>query len=386
MRFANVKNPVTKQVICTVTNDLNYDQRMQRICSALQETGYEVTLVGRELPDSLPLLITAYKQVRLPLKHTKGKRFYAEYNWKLFQWLKKYVRNLPNKSVAVCAIDLDTILPVFQISRIFQLTRVYDAHELFTEMTEVKRRKHIHYIWSQLQHNLVPQFNNGYTVNEYIAQIFYIKYKVNYWVIRNMPLPANVRPLSSASIPDLPPRFFLYQGAVNEGRGFSQLVQAMKEIDVPVVIAGTGNFIKQLKAAILEAKVTDKFIFLGQILPNDLIPITRRAFAGLTLFENTGINQYNSLANRYFDYVQAGIPQLCVNYPEYAALQKQFAVAHLIDNVEPATIVSGMKELLVNSELWNSLSEGAKKAAEIWNWDHEKQKLIEFWQKVFPLS
>jgi hypothetical protein len=37
------------KIIFTVTNDLNFDQRMQRICSTLSNAGYEVELVGRIL-------------------------------------------------------------------------------------------------------------------------------------------------------------------------------------------------------------------------------------------------------------------------------------------------------------------------------------------------
>ena len=31
------------------------------------------------------------------------------------------------------------------------------------------------------------------------------------------------------------------------------------------------------------------------------------------LLENTGLSYYYSLANKFFDYVQAGVPQLCVD-------------------------------------------------------------------------
>ena len=35
-----------KRIVFTVTNDLTYDQRMHRICTTLQDAGYQVTLVG----------------------------------------------------------------------------------------------------------------------------------------------------------------------------------------------------------------------------------------------------------------------------------------------------------------------------------------------------
>ena len=44
------------RIYFTVTNDLSYDQRMNRICSSLANAGYAVILVGRKLPGSIPLV------------------------------------------------------------------------------------------------------------------------------------------------------------------------------------------------------------------------------------------------------------------------------------------------------------------------------------------
>ena len=45
-----------KSFLVTVTNDLNQDQRMHRICSALVNDGNQVMLLGRVKPNSKPLL------------------------------------------------------------------------------------------------------------------------------------------------------------------------------------------------------------------------------------------------------------------------------------------------------------------------------------------
>lgn len=56
---------VRKTIYCTVTNDLNQDQRMHRICSSLTKIGYEVCLVGRKKPSSPTLLDMPFRQIRL---------------------------------------------------------------------------------------------------------------------------------------------------------------------------------------------------------------------------------------------------------------------------------------------------------------------------------
>src|ERR1700741_2550650 len=99
-----------KHIVLTVTSDPNYDQRMIRICTTLHNAGYHVTLIGRERPNSKPLIQRHFKQVRIKQRIDSGKLFYFLYNLKLFLLL------LFKRMDAVCAIDLDTILPVYYAS------------------------------------------------------------------------------------------------------------------------------------------------------------------------------------------------------------------------------------------------------------------------------
>jgi glycosyltransferase involved in cell wall biosynthesis len=183
----------------------------------------------------------------------------------------------------------------------------------------------------------------------------------------------------------LPQKFFLYQGAINEGRAFDSLIPAIMQVPIPLVLAGTGNYVSQVSELIKEHKVEDKVILIGMLKPSQLRQLTPKAFAGLTLFDQSGLNQYHSLANRYFDYVQAGIPQVCVGYPEYRALQEQFEVALLIDQPSVQAIADAMNKLLNDAVLYDRLRQSAKLAGLQWNWDQETGKLVAFWNEILPL-
>ena len=170
-----------KKIIFTVTNDLNYDQRMQRICNSLQNHEFEVLLVGVKRKSSTQLSTQNFQQKRISIYFEKTFLFYAEYNIKLFFYL------LFKKSDAYCAIDLDTILPCYLVSFIKRKKRVYDAHEIFTEMKEVITNKKVKWIWDKIEQYCVPKFEYGYTVNVFIKEEFMRRYMVNYAVIRNLP-------------------------------------------------------------------------------------------------------------------------------------------------------------------------------------------------------
>lgn len=360
-----------KHIFFTVTNDLTYDQRMHRICTTLAEDGYNVTLVGRKLPSSLPLRKYKFRQKRLRCFFTKGKLFYAEYNTRLLFYL------LFKRMDAICAIDLDTILPCLYISGLKKIPRIYDAHELFTGLKEVATRPGIQKFWTSVEKKAVPQFRLGYTVSESIAKEFEQRYGVKYAVIRNI---TRLREMDGQPSSE---KFLLYQGAVNEARAFEYLIPALKWINSRLVVCGDGNFMSQLKELIKENKVEDKVELKGMLSPDELWTIAQKAYIGMGVAENTGINQYLALPNKFFDYIHAGLPQIAMNFPEYRSINQQFEVAVLIDDIAPERIAATVNNLLLDTVLYLRLRQNCLEARKKLNWQQEEKKLLDFYQSVF---
>lgn len=360
-----------KRIIFTVTNDLNYDQRMQRICTSLAANGFAVTLTGRKLPDSQPLSPQIFFQKRLYCFFTAGFAFYAEYNLRLFFYL------LFAKAEVICAIDLDTILACYFASALKGAKKVYDAHELFTEQKEIVTRKTVHRCWLAIEKFAVPKFKNGYTVNEFIAAEFKRRYAVQYKVVRNLPvwipLPANTSEQ---------PKFIIYQGAVNEGRSFETLIPAMKDVSARLDIYGKGNAFAKVQQLIKEHLLESKVVLHGYVLPSALREITPCAYIAVTLFEKTGLNQFYSLSNRFFDYIMAGVPQLCVNYPEYKTINDVYHIAYMIDDTAETNIAAALHTLLANEELYEQLKRNCVMARERLNWNTEEKILLDFYKTI----
>lgn len=367
--------PTTKNTILfAVTNDLNYDQRMIRICSSLAAAGYAVTLVGRRMPGNAPLAERPFAQKRLNCWFSRGKLFYIEYNIRLFLFL------LTAPKAILGAIDLDTILPVYYVSRIRGLRRLYDAHELFCEMKEIASRPRVYRVWKWIERHTVSHFPLAYTVNQPIADTFKKLYGTDFAVVRNMPF-RDAEPPMDPALKTAP--YFLYQGAVNEGRSFETLIPAFREVNAPLWICGDGNFLEQAKALVRQHGLEEKVLFKGKFLPEELRRITRNAWAGITLFDAKGQSNYYSLANRFFDYIQAGIPQLCVDYPVYRELNNLHETAVLTSNLDPDSIARQLNRLLSDRDLYAHLQQAAAAARSEWNWEVEEQKLLTFFTTNF---
>lgn len=360
-----------KTIYFTVTNELVYDQRMIRICGTLSRQQYEVVLVGRQFKNAATLQPHPFRQVRLYCWFTKGKLFYVEFNVRLLLYL------LFKKMDALCAIDLDTILPCYIISKFKSIPRIYDAHELFCEMKEVRSRKFIYGFWKKIERFAVPRFKLGYTVNLPIAQEFNKMYNVDYGIIRNIAVLNNteLQPAKTET-------FLLYQGAVNEGRSFETLIPAMRLINVPLMLCGDGNFMQEVKRLVEKYNVQDKVIFKGKVNPDALKKITPLATIGITLFDREGMSNYYSLANRFFDYIHAGVPQLCADYPVYREINAQFEVAVLISDLSAENIAKQIRMLLSDTVLYEKLRQNCLAAREVYNWQNEEKKLIEFYNNL----
>ncbi|MES2560562.1 MAG: glycosyltransferase [Bacteroidota bacterium] len=362
---------VATDIIFTVTNDLSYDQRMMRICGTLADAGYQVELVGRTLKHSAPLDSKNYKQTRLNCKFTKGKLFYIEFNVRLFFYV------LFSKAKVLSSVDLDTILPHTLVSKIRSKKLVFDAHEYFTEVPEVYNRKLTKAVWGMVGKICIPQVDVAYTVSQSLAEIFTGKYFKKFEIIRNVPqLAAVVIPHKEQPLP-----IIFYQGDVNEGRGLEQMIGAMPLLNAHLHIAGEGPMLNQLKQLVQSLNVTDKVKFLGYVKPEQLPALLAEATIGLNVLENRGLSYYYSLANKFFAYMHAGLPQVCAPFPEYKLINETHEVAVLTDCTTPA-LLDTINDLLQDRNRYSKLQRDCEAARQQYNWQSESQTLIRIYQHV----
>jgi glycosyltransferase involved in cell wall biosynthesis len=361
-----------RKITFTVTNDLCYDQRMQRICTSLSNAGYEVKLVGRELKHSKPLDNFPFAQARLQCLFNKGKLFYLEYNLRLFFYL------LFHSSDIICAVDLDTIVPCYYAAKCKGAKIVYDAHELFPEVPEVVRRPGIQKAWQWIERTFTPKADLVYTVTESISGIFAKEYNRPVYTIRNLPVLQETGVMALSEKP-----YLLYQGALNEGRGIEQLISVMKGLDLSLYLVGEGDLSAQLKEQVAKMGLQDKVKFPGYKKPEELKQITAAAYIGLNLLEQKGLSYYYSLANKFSDYIHAGIPQVCMDFPEYRRLNDRYKIALLIENPDENTIKDAIIRLMNDKALYNQLKENCLVCRKELNWQAEEKKLIALYEQLY---
>ncbi len=360
-----------KRIILTVTNDLVFDQRMQRICESLQKE-YAVELIGRLLPGSPAVDTKPYLQTRLKCFFNKGFLFYAEFNFRLLFYLLRFRFDI------VCGCDLDTLPATVIAGKVKQKKIVYDAHEYFPESPELVNRKGIKRIWQFIEKVFVPHTDKQYTVCDSISQLFQQHYQLQFEVIRNLPyytFQENTNAANSSII--------LYQGAVNVGRGIKEMIAAMKLLpDFKFYVAGDGDILEDMQNYVRAEQLQDKIKFTGKLKPHQLKQLTKEAFTGVNILENRGLSYYYSLGNKTFDYIQSGIPQVLISFPEYKKINDEYAIGVLVNDMDATTLSTAILSLKENQDFYKQIQSNCVRAAKDLCWENEEIKLLNLYTSI----
>jgi glycosyltransferase involved in cell wall biosynthesis len=362
-----------RKIIVSVTNDLVTDNRVHKVCASLSEIGFDILLVGRKLPYSVPVS-RVYKTCRFHLLFKKGFLFYAEYNFRLFLFL------LFRKADIFLANDLDALPANYIVSKLKGKVLVYDSHEYFTEVPELIGRRRVRNTWLWLEKRMVPKITHAYTVCESLANEYKSKYGVAFQVVRNVP---SIKTKTESGLPiSLPEnkKIIIYQGALNVGRGIEAVISSMKFLsDLVFVIVGEGDITDKLKLLARSEGVEERVIFAGRIPFEQLSAITKNADLGISLEENLGLNYYYSLPNKIFDYIHAQVPVLASDLPEQKKIVEGFNVGKCTLEKDPAKLAEIIHQMMNDEEKRKEWKYNLAKATQELCWEKEEKTL----QKIF---
>jgi glycosyltransferase involved in cell wall biosynthesis len=314
-----------------------------------------------------------FEQFRLKCWFNKGKLFYIEFQIRLLLFL------LFKPADCFVAIDLDTLLPNFITTKIRGSKLVHDAHEYFVEVPELSNRKISQFFWDTIGNACIAQCNLQYTVAEELAQVLSSKYQAAFKTVRNVPPLLTDQPTlkTTNEVPVV-----LYQGALNQGRGLEQLILAMHQLPIILWIVGEGDLSQDLRNLVKQEGLAQQIKFWGFVEPQSLREITLKADIAYNLLEPKGLSYQFSLANKFFDYMHAGIPQLCADFITYQTINQTHKVALLLD-CNTDSIVTAIQQLLSNKQLYAELKANCVKASKVYNLEIESEKLLRYYQNLW---
>ena len=371
-----------KKILVSVTNDINNDQRVHKICTSLLKMNFNVTVIGRKRNDSV-VLERDYSTHRFNLIFNSGALFYAEYNLRLFFYL------LFHRCSVLLANDLDSLLANHLASIIKRVPVVYDSHEYYTEVPELSGRPLVKNIWTAIERICLPKAKKMYTVNESIANLYREKYNKKVDVVRNVP------PVFISEIKDinkekerlglpLEKKLLIIQGTgINVDRGVEEAVQAMQFVsDALLLIIGSGDVIPMLKKMVMDLRLNEKVKFIAKVPFEELANYTAVCDVGLSLDKDTNMNYRYSLPNKLFNYIQAGVAVLASDLVEVAKIVKDYKVGVIVINHNPLHIAEKLKYLIENDDILRQHKQNSLQAAKELTWEKEEQTLNKIFNEL----
>ncbi len=353
-----------KRIVICSTSYADYDRRIQRVIAVLLDMQYQVTWLSRGTYKHPKVIHTA-----INTWFSSGILFYLEFNIRLI------LKLLLKQKELVYAVDLDTLLAGYLGRK--KAALIFDSHEYFTEVPELLNKPIKKQIWAALAKWIIPKTSVCITVNQSLADIFKTLYKKQFEVVRNVPIlkKDDARPNGNN-------KTLIYQGALNTGRGIELAIDAIKQLpDYRLIIAGEGDLSKELRLKVKELKLTDRVEFKGWVKPSDLHHLSKQASIGLNMLEPLSLNYTYSLANKFFDYIQAGIPSINMAFPEYLHITKDHDVAVLTEAYTTEALIQTIKQL-EDSQLYALKTQACLSAKKHFHWSLEKAKLLNLLQSV----
>ncbi len=364
-----------QKIIIAISGHIYTDQRMKRIAGSLSANGADVCLYYREHFKYTP--VATKDQLRfttkaMRIKAKDGILFYLLLNWYL-------LRKLLFKPVDVYyAVDADTLPAMTLLSLIRRKKLVYDAHEYFCEVPELKHSPLKKSIWHWVTKLGVKRAWRCITVGPALALELEKRYGKPFHVVRNTTeLQTNIKDIElTFEWPSKP--VIIYQGALNAGRELELLIEAMKELpECHCLLVGEGDLSKALRQ---QAAGMTNVQFAGLLSPDTLRSITPKCFAGYNLLDAQGsLSYYFSLSNKYFDYIHAGIPSISSELPEYMALNAKYQCGVCLPN-KKTDLIALIKKWLSDPELYQKFRENTNIARPDCQWRTDEALVLDLFK------
>jgi glycosyltransferase involved in cell wall biosynthesis len=365
-----------KKITVSVISDLTTDQRVIRICTSLQQMGFDVLVIARSFNNSLALDTYNFKAKRIKCFFRKGIMQYAEFNFKLFFKL------IFVKTDYFLANDLDVLIPNYILSTIRGKKIFYDTHEYFTGVPELKDSPLKRKTWKFFENWIFPKLPIVYTINDSVKNKYQEEFNKEITVVRNVPFTTEK---IKANLPDKLQHkiILLLQGAgINVGRGGVELLEAMKYLpdNYYLLFVGSGTQWEYIKIKRIEWNLQTKTEMIDKVPPSKLREYTSWAHIGFSLDSFDDLNCLFNLPNKIFDYIHASVPIIATGIPEVKLIVEGYNCGICLNNFKPEHIADAVKTLVADKERYATYKNNCVAAAKELCWENESEKLKDIYK------
>ena len=162
-----------------------------------------------------------------------------------------------------------------------------------------------------------------------------------------------------------------YAGGIDELRGEKTMVEAMKNVDGTLIIAGDHEVLDLPRLGIK---------YLGRIDRQGINSLYGKAIVGLCILKPIQ-NYFYSQPIKIFEYMASGIPFICSNFPLWVQIANESGAGVCVDPSDPIKLAETINGLLSDRSKAEKMGQsGYKYVTCNCSWSIEEKKLISLYE------
>ena len=390
------------RVLMLVATSVATDTRVLREAESLVREGYELLIIGRNVPDDytapkgitvysatsgkglrpssmgsmtlnraktskrMPLHMRAIRWALLPLHRARSFQSWADSAYQVALTLEFDLVH----SHDYTALELGSRLAAER-----NLPFIYDSHEWWVGKQRQHRPTPISDLReAKVEQKLLQRAAAVITVGESIAELMRTKRGVkNVYVVRNSFPDSGNQTKKIAS----PPRGVIYAGRIDAYRELEVIIGVSKEIDLQISWMGEH-----------ENQWATKFVPLArragvEVLSSQPLPAVTTAMQNAGLVFVTHSNQFEShrlaMPNKLFHAIHAGVPVIATDVTELGNIVRQFDIGELY---QPGNVKSMAAAILRAISRHALLLENINRAKSELSWERDSDVLSKVYSQV----
>jgi glycosyltransferase involved in cell wall biosynthesis len=278
--------------------------------------------------------------------------------------------------------DLPALHAGVVLARTWDVPLVYDAHEIYYAQEVLPPRLRRAYF--RKERRLIHQAAVVITVNDFLARLMRQRYGIAVHVLYNCADPEpgfdpdreRQRSPLRALVPGEGP-LLLYQGWISVERNLETLLKALTQVPPPARLAvlGYGEHTIRLRQLAHDLGLAGRVHFLGPVPSEAMLRHTVGGDLGLIPYLPIDDNHRYCSPNKFFEYVQAGVPVLAHELPFFQQMAGRHGVVACADFTSAEAVGRAITSLLQGSVL-ASMRRRCLQAAKLLTWSVEGEKLL----------
>jgi glycosyltransferase involved in cell wall biosynthesis len=259
---------------------------------------------------------------------------------------------------------------------------VFDAHEDLPKQVMAKHylgsfsKKILSFMVAKLELLILKRYDMVISATPIIRDKF-LDNSIDSVDINNFPM--------TDELMDIEPSFqtntICYIGLLYETRGIREMVKAIENLDVKLIVAGKffdASFEEEIRAL----KGWEQVNFRGFASRDEVKEILKSSIAGLVTLHPTP-SYVEAYPVKMFEYMSAGVAVVASDFPLYREFVEGSRCGVCVDPLDVDKISDAILALLEDKRRAKEMGESGKEAIKrVYNWHNEEQKLIESYRGV----